>query len=98
MNDILKISASTVLKNMNPNVSPCDDFYQFACGGYNNAPVVPIDDQYEYNKEKFLPRKFKEQLRILLSVKPVANETRHVRLAKIFYDSCINRGKTHLCI
>ena len=93
MNDILIISASAVLKNMDPNVSPCDDFYQFACGGFINATVLPIDELYQSDEQDVLQKKLKQQLRIIFSAKPVANETRHVRLVKIFYDSCINRSK-----
>ena len=32
--------AAHLLKSMNPNVNPCDDFYQYACGGWiKNNPI-----------------------------------------------------------
>ena len=32
-----------LLKQMDRTVDPCQDFYQFACGGYINRTVVPKD-------------------------------------------------------
>lgn len=32
-------SAANYLNNMNADVRPCDDFYEFACGRYSNSKV-----------------------------------------------------------
>ncbi|XP_065344293.1 neprilysin-like [Cloeon dipterum] len=34
-------SANRILTAMNPSVNPCDDFYEFACGGYMNKNYLP---------------------------------------------------------
>ena len=36
-------AASELITNMNELVSPCDDFYQFACGGWIKNQVIPDD-------------------------------------------------------
>ena len=33
--------ASAVLGSMNTSVDPCTDFYNFSCGGWDNANVIP---------------------------------------------------------
>ena len=39
-------AASRLLDKMDRTVSPCDDFYQFACGNYLKVNVVPDDFPY----------------------------------------------------
>merc|ERR550539_924626 len=34
-------AASSVLAKLDPRVDPCEDFYQFACGGYTSQAVIP---------------------------------------------------------
>lgn len=37
-------TASRILDNMDTTVSPCDDFYEFACGGWQKNKYIS-DDQ-----------------------------------------------------
>ncbi|KAG0233985.1 Endothelin-converting enzyme 1 [Actinomortierella wolfii] len=36
-----KAIAKSVLENMNPNADPCQDFYEFACGGFLKRAKIP---------------------------------------------------------
>ena len=36
-------AASEILQNMDENVNPCDDFYQFACGNFIKKTAIPDD-------------------------------------------------------
>uniref|UniRef100_A0A2K5C286 Membrane metalloendopeptidase like 1 n=1 Tax=Aotus nancymaae TaxID=37293 RepID=A0A2K5C286_AOTNA len=35
------MAAARILQNMDPTTEPCDDFYQFACGGWLRHHVIP---------------------------------------------------------
>ena len=37
------LSAAKLLKQMDRNVEPCQDFYRFACGGFIADTVLPED-------------------------------------------------------
>jgi putative endopeptidase len=36
--------AQEVLSNLDPSVSPCDDFYRYACGGWLDRTEIPSDE------------------------------------------------------
>ena len=36
-------AASQIIQNMDDSVNPCDDFYQFACGGFIKKTAIPED-------------------------------------------------------
>ena len=36
-------AASQIIQNMDGSVNPCDDFYQFACGGFIKKTAIPED-------------------------------------------------------
>lgn len=37
------VLASEMLKGMNRNVDPCDNFYEFVCGNFIKETVIPDD-------------------------------------------------------
>lgn len=41
MNLFLGIPASRLIENMDINVDPCENFYQYACGGWLKKNIIP---------------------------------------------------------
>ena len=36
-------ASAEIISNMDHTADPCDDFYQFACGGFIEKTVIPDD-------------------------------------------------------
>jgi predicted metalloendopeptidase len=76
--------AAEILRNMDPSVNPCQDFYSFACGGFVKNTVFP-DDQVSADK-------ITQQLRPLIE-KPIREEEAEpFKLVKRLYQSCLNKS------
>lgn len=39
--DLSHITAARILENMDMTAEPCNDFYQYACGGWLKRNVIP---------------------------------------------------------
>ncbi|XP_015116946.1 neprilysin-2 isoform X2 [Diachasma alloeum] len=83
-------AASKVLKNMDRDVEPCDDFYKFACGGFLKDTLIP-DDKVSVNTFSVIGDKVQEQLRISIEEPSSPMEAKPFRLAKNLYKSCMNK-------
>ncbi|XP_035221859.1 neprilysin-2-like [Stegodyphus dumicola] len=82
-------AAADILANLDQTKDPCDDFYQFACGGWIGSHTIPEDkpfvsiimDVYDGLNNK---------LRILLEKELTGTEPEFIRLPKDMYASCMN--------
>ncbi|XP_043285772.1 neprilysin-2-like [Venturia canescens] len=84
-------TASAVLRNMDPNVDPCENFYKFACGGFINETIVP-NGQSQVDNFKILENEIYEQMKSKIRAKSEADEPRYLTLMKDFYQICINKS------
>jgi membrane metallo-endopeptidase-like protein 1 len=41
-------AAAVMLDNMNANANPCDNFYEFMCGGYMEKSIIPQGGSKSY--------------------------------------------------
>ncbi|KAI5630575.1 VLP3p-4, transcript variant X7 [Venturia canescens] len=82
-------TASMILRNMDSNVDPCDDFYRYACGGYINKTVLP-DGVSEIEPTLLMYAKLHEQIKAMIETTVQPNEPRHFRLVKDLYKICVN--------
>ncbi|CAH2034230.1 unnamed protein product, partial [Iphiclides podalirius] len=83
-------TASRLLNNMNDQVDPCDDFYDFACGSFIKNTRIP-DDKTSVNTFSIITDQLQEQIRTLLDEPIAKNEPRPFVLAKTLYQACMNR-------
>ena len=82
-------SASEVLRKIKPEIPPCDDFYQFACGKFIDEVVIP---EHMIAMNAFLMNldMVAEQLkRIIIEERP-ATDPKFLRLPNTFYKACMN--------
>ena len=91
-NGTLGAAAAELLKNMDPTVDPCDDFYAFACGGFEKKTVIP-DDQSSVTTFSQISDRVTEQLRQLIERPLADDEEPHNRLVKNLYASCLNKSE-----
>ena len=89
----LECLSASVRSNMDTSANPCEDFYQYSCGGWirnarnpkNKKAVVVTTRFEEVNAQNT------ESLRdVIKSGKD--GDVRAVQLARQFYDSCMDTG------
>ncbi|NWV84991.1 NEP protein, partial [Dasyornis broadbenti] len=81
-------SAARILENMDPNARPCEDFYQYACGGWLKRNVIP-ETSSRYSNFDILRDELEVVLKDVLD-SPSTNDIPAVQKAKTLYRSCIN--------
>lgn len=88
-------AASTLLKYMDRSVNPCDDFYQFACGGFLNETNVPGG---EVSTDPFSAAYdlLQEQLRAIIEDPPRNKNTKPFSLLKQLYDICMDTSSAEV--
>lgn len=87
-----KFLASRLLKNMDREVEPCDDFYDFACGGFLKSTIIP-DDKTTVNTFTGISDELQNQLRTSIEEKSPPNEPKPFRLVKNLYKACMNKSE-----
>ncbi|XP_029471165.1 neprilysin isoform X2 [Rhinatrema bivittatum] len=81
-------SASRILDNMDPSAEPCQDFYQYACGGWLKKNIIP-ETSSRYSSFDILRDELEVVLKDILE-KANTGDLAAVTKAKILYRSCIN--------
>lgn len=83
-------TASEILKNMDPKIDPCDDFYEFACGNFIKNTNIP-DDKTSVSEFSAVDDKLQEQLRTMIEEPIKETDPKPFVLAKDLYKSCMNK-------
>ncbi|XP_045542231.1 neprilysin-2 isoform X1 [Papilio machaon] len=84
-------TASKLLSNMDQNVDPCDDFYDFSCGSFEKNTRIP-DDKSSVNTFSIITDQLQEQIRALLEEPITEGEPHPFILAKTLYKACMNKS------
>uniref|UniRef100_A0A8B9YJV5 Membrane metalloendopeptidase like 1 n=2 Tax=Bos mutus grunniens TaxID=30521 RepID=A0A8B9YJV5_BOSMU len=80
-----------ILQNMDPSMEPCNDFYQYACGGWLRRHVIP-----ETNSRYSVFDILRDELEIILKAVLENSTTKDrpaVQKAKMLYRSCMNESE-----
>ncbi|XP_048639734.1 membrane metallo-endopeptidase-like 1 isoform X5 [Marmota marmota marmota] len=83
-------AAARILQNMDPTKEPCDDFYQYACGGWLRRHVIP-ETSSRYSVFDIL----RDELEVILKgvlEKSTDKDRPAVEKAKMLYRSCMNKS------
>ncbi|KAH9503971.1 Membrane metallo-endopeptidase-like 1, partial [Bulinus truncatus] len=82
--------ASRIRENMDPSVDPCDDFYQFSCGGWADQHVLGRD-RSSLSVTDVMQDNALLKLKSLLEADVIPSEPSYIQKAKTYYASCINQ-------
>ncbi|KAI1296496.1 Membrane metallo-endopeptidase-like 1 [Halotydeus destructor] len=83
-------AASRIIENMDAEISPCQDFYEFACGGWSKSKYIG-DDQTGITEFGALREDLNRKLRALVERESnVQQEPIYVRDMKLMYKQCMN--------
>ncbi|XP_077397778.1 neprilysin-like [Festucalex cinctus] len=85
-------SAARLIDNMDAGVDPCDNFYQYACGGWLRKNIIP-ETSSRYSTFGILQDELAVVLKGVLE-KNVEGEAEALSKAKTLYKSCTNESLT----
>lgn len=84
--------AAMLLKNYDSQIDPCDDFYNFSCGGFIKSMDIP-DGSLQLHQFDILSELITKQLKSIVD-KPIKNDDIDaIRKSKTLYQSCMNEGE-----
>ncbi|KAM8706002.1 hypothetical protein ACLKA7_010320 [Drosophila subpalustris] len=83
-------TASKVLSKIKPEVEPCDNFYEFACGSYLEEENIP-DDKVSISTFSVISDKLQEQLKDIITADRPETDPKHFRLPNLLYRACMNK-------
>jgi len=83
------MAAGTILNSLDRSVSPCDDFYQFSCGGWaQRSPALNMD------RFQAIDKRNQNIIRSVLEAAPPANVSEAEEKARTFYHSCMRERES----
>lgn len=77
------------MTNMNPEIDPCDDFYEFACGNFLNKTTIP-PDLSSVDSFSSIVEELHGELNYLLSEPKNTKDPACFNLAKEYFNQCMN--------
>jgi neprilysin len=86
-------AASKMLEQLDEEVEPCDDFYEFSCGNYIRETMIP-DDKVSVNAFSVISDKLQEQLKTIITAPIEEDDIEPFQMVKKLYVACMNKSKS----
>ncbi|KAK2579846.1 hypothetical protein KPH14_007530 [Odynerus spinipes] len=85
-----KLIARIIKDNINKTVDPCNNFYDYACGKFQeNNPIPPGEDSWSFIQ--MMERNLQKQLEEILEKDSDPDDLLTVKLGKKYYRTCMDR-------
>ncbi|KAL2095686.1 hypothetical protein ACEWY4_007834 [Coilia grayii] len=84
-------SAARLIENMDPKVDPCENFYEYACGGWLKKNIIP-ETSSRYSTFDILRHELAVVLKDVLERQDTGNSSNALAKAKVLYKSCTNES------
>ncbi|KAA8498932.1 Endothelin-converting enzyme 1 [Porphyridium purpureum] len=81
-----------ILKDMDPTVDPCDDYYKYACGGWLKQRPLPVDRTMYFRAFDGADDAISDSVRKLMELP----ENQKSSKASIFYTKCFEKHNTEM--
>lgn len=85
------LSAATIIEKLNNEVDPCNDFYEYACGLFEQEVSTP-DEKSTVDTISIMKDNLYEFLVTVLTSQKYENIEIH-KVAKDFYSACTDTGE-----
>lgn len=85
-------AANDLIQNMDDSVNPCEDFYQYACGGFEQRVRIP-DDRSSRSQFAIIDDDLEQQLRDILEANITEGDSSVFVMAKSQYKSCMDTDR-----
>lgn len=85
-------TAADVLATIDQSVNPCDNFYNFACGGLIKRTLLS-DEMMTVNQYAKVYHEMVQKLQAMINEDGKENEIRPFKMARRFFKSCMNRTR-----
>ncbi|XP_045595946.2 endothelin-converting enzyme homolog isoform X2 [Procambarus clarkii] len=82
-------TAGDILRSLNEDVSPCENFAEFACGGWRRENPIP-EGRFRWGVFNVLDQQTLLDLRGMLEEEPGADEPFPITASKTIYQACVN--------
>uniref|UniRef100_A0A0K0E662 Neprilysin n=1 Tax=Strongyloides stercoralis TaxID=6248 RepID=A0A0K0E662_STRER len=81
-------AANSLLFSINDSADPCENFFEYACGRWNNEHTIP-DGMSQYGTFDYVREQVRSQLKNILenTEKP---ESKSIEMVKSVYSACMN--------
>lgn len=86
-------TANEIKSNLNPSVSPCDDFYEFVCGNYIKRKIIP-SEQSSVSYMSTVSDVISGELSNLLEKEDRLTDSTILKKVEEYYDACMDLGES----